>query len=58
MTVSATGALTIFPKVAVICAVPVPTPVARPWVAPNEAIEGAEEVQATVEVMVWVLPSL
>jgi hypothetical protein len=58
LTVSVTGALAMFPIMAVICVVPVPTPVAKPWVAPKEATAGVEEVQTTVVVMFCVLPSL
>jgi hypothetical protein len=46
------------PCVAVICAVPAPTPVARPLLALIVAADVLEEVQRTLPEMSWVVPSL
>src|SRR5579862_6757300 len=52
VTVNVTAGLTTLPKVAVICEVPTPTPVARPGVVElNVATDGVWEPQVTLAVM-------
>jgi hypothetical protein len=58
LTVRVTAGLLTLPWLALTCEVPVPTPVAKPELAPIVATDKFEEVQATLAVMFCVLLSL